>query len=173
VALDVVAVDAAGTWLRQIPHGADPRARPQPPGDNRWQHGNVVDALYLADREETLWAEWYRHLAERGIPPMRLLPRDVWRYRVPTLDVADLRDARRLARVGLTPPTPGRARWLAYQSVGEALWKEGWDGLLAPSAARSPGLVLCLFLDEVLSAQPLAPPSFVTEPPAPPAGMRT
>lgn len=161
-------------WLRQIPHGANPRFRPQPPGDNRWQHGDVIDALYLADDESTLWAEWYRHLAEHGIPPTQQLPRDVWRHRVRALDVADLRDPHRLARVGLAVPTPGRRGWPSYQEVGETLWKEGWHGLLAPSAARAEGLVLCLFVEEnVLSAQPLAPPRVVTEPPVPPTGMRT
>jgi len=44
----------------------------------------VVDAIYLASDEATMWAEWYRHLAERGIPPLQQLPRDVWRYRVET-----------------------------------------------------------------------------------------
>lgn len=36
----------------------------EPPPDNRWQRGGVVDALYLADDEDTVWAEWHRHLAE-------------------------------------------------------------------------------------------------------------
>jgi hypothetical protein len=89
-----------------------------PPGDNRWQRGNVVDALYLADGEDTLWAEWYRHLAERGVPPMHALPRDVWRYRVPRLEVADLSTAERLGRVDLIPPTPGRKSWPPFQEVG-------------------------------------------------------
>ncbi len=161
--------------LRHIPHLADPGFRPQPPGDNRWQRGEVVDALYLADEEETLWAEWYRHLAERGIPPMQQLPRDVWRHPVQTLDVADLSDANRLARVGLTLPTPGRKAWPPFQDIGEALWKEGWHGLLAPSAARPDGLVLCLFVEDptVLPVQPVPPPRIVTHPPAPPTGMRT
>ncbi len=161
--------------LRHIPHLADPGFRPQPPGDNRWQRGEVVDALYLADEEETLWAEWYRHLAERGIPPMQQLPRDVWRHPVQTLDVADLSDANRLARVGLTLPTPGRKAWPPFQDIGEALWKEGWHGLLAPSAARPDGLVLCLFVEDptVLPVQPVPPPRIVTDPPAPPTGMRT
>jgi RES domain-containing protein len=149
--------------------------RPQPAGDNRWQRGEVVDALYLADEEETLWAEWYRHLAERGVPPLRQLPRDVWRHRVRRLDVADLGDAKRLARVGLAVPTPGRQGWPPYQAVGETLWKEGWQGLLAPSAARPNGRVLCLFIDDphAMPVQPVAPPRIVTEPPVPPTGMRT
>jgi hypothetical protein len=149
--------------------------RPQPPGDNRWQRGDAVDALYLADREETLWAEWYRHLAEHGLPPMRQLPRDVWRYRVPSVAVADLHEASRLARVGLALPTPGRAGWLPYQEVGEALSKEEWYGLLAPSAARGDGLVLCLFVRDprVLPARPFGRPRVVAEPPVPPTGMRT
>jgi RES domain-containing protein len=161
--------------VRHVPHGADPRVRPRPPGDNRWQRGDVVDALYLADEEATVWAEWYRHLAERGLPPLRQLPRDVWSYRVHRLDVADLSTLNRLAHVGLDPPTPGRKGRPRYQDVGETLWKEGWRGLLAPSAARADGLVLCLFVDDraVLPVEPVAPPRVVTEPPVPPTGMRT
>ena len=168
-------VGAAGIWLRHVPHDADPRSRPHPPGDNRWQRGDIVDALYLAHDEDTLWAEWYRHLAERGIPPLRQLPRDRWRYRVPRLDVADLTTAERLARVGLDPPTPGRKTWPPCQAVGETLWSEGWPGLLAPSAARPEGLVLCLFVEDpaTLPAEPMASPRVLTEPPVPPTGMRT
>jgi hypothetical protein len=94
---------------------------------------------------------------------------------VRTLDVADLSEADRLARVGLTLPTPGRMGWPSYQNVGEALSKDGWHGLLAPSAPRAKGLVLCLFVEDptVLPAQPVPPPKVVTEPPAPPTGMRT
>lgn len=134
-----------------------------------------MDALYLARDEATLWAEWYRHLAEHGIPPLRQLPRDVWRYRVPVLGVADLSDAARLARVGLGPPTPGRKSWPAYQAVGEQLWRESWVGLIVPSAARPESLVLCLFITEAASlpAEPVPPPTTVAEPPAPPTGMRT
>lgn len=135
----------------------------------------MVDALYLADEEDTLWAEWYRHLAERGMPPMHQLPRDLWRYRVRRLDVADLSTPDRLARVALGPPTPGRKGWPPYQDVGKALWKEGRQGLLAPSAARADGLVLCLFLDEptVPPVEPTTPATVVTAPPAPPTGMHT
>jgi hypothetical protein len=122
-----------------------------------------------------MWAEWYRHLAERGVPPLRQLPRDVWRHRVRRVEVADLSDAGRLARVGLSLPTPGRRTWPAYQEVGETLWQEGWPGLRAPSAARPSGLVLCLFVDDqaVLPAEPIPPPTAVAEPPAPPIGLRT
>jgi hypothetical protein len=41
---------------------------------NRWQRGAIVDAVYLGDAAETVWAEWYRHLAEAGIPPAARLP---------------------------------------------------------------------------------------------------
>ena len=149
--------------------------RPQPPGDNRWQRGSVVDALYLADDENTLWAEWYRHLAERGLPPTQQLPRDVWRHRVPSMEVVDLHDAAHLARVALALPVPGRASWEPFQRVGEALWREGWPGLVAPSAARPDGLILCLFIlsPSALPATVLGKPRVVREPPAPPTGMHT
>lgn len=106
---------------------------------------------------------------------MHQLPRDAWRYRVPRLEVADLTTADRLARVGLGLPTPGRRAWPPFQEAGETLWREGWRGLLAPSAARPDGLVLCVFVDDParLPAEPVPPPRVVTEPPVPPTGMRT
>jgi hypothetical protein len=106
---------------------------------------------------------------------MHQLPRDLWRCRVGPLRVADLDDHARLARVGVDPPAPGRRGWPPYQAVGETLWQEGWDGLLAPSAARPEGRILCLFVDDErpLPAEPLGRPRRVSEPPAPPAGMRT
>jgi hypothetical protein len=106
---------------------------------------------------------------------MHQLPRDVWRHRVQTLNVADLSDASRLKRVGLALPTPGRKAWPPYQDVGETLRNEGWHGLLAPSAARANGLVLCLFVEDptILPAHPIPPPKVISEPPAPPTGIRT
>jgi hypothetical protein len=103
------------------------------------------------------------------------LPRDVWRHRVPSIEVADLRDVIQLAKVGLTLPAPGRRAWEPFQRVGESLWKEGWPGLLAPSAARPDGLTLCLFIEDprVLPAPASGRPRVVTEPPAPPTGLRT
>ena len=48
MALDVEATRVTGRWLRHAYPGADPLARRDPPPDNRWQRGYVVDALYLA-----------------------------------------------------------------------------------------------------------------------------
>ena len=134
-----------------------------------------MDALYLADDEATLWAEWYRHLAERGVPPLHQLPRDIWRFNVPSLRVADLSDAQQLTELGLPPLSPGRRSWPPYQRLGETLWHEGWHGLLAPSAARPTGRILCLFVDDatMLPATPVPKPTTVSEPPPPPIGMRT
>ncbi|HZQ26316.1 MAG TPA: RES family NAD+ phosphorylase, partial [Acidimicrobiales bacterium] len=142
--------------------------------DGRWQRGAVVEVFYLADSEETAWAEWYRALVELGLPPHRSLPRDLWAFRV-SATVADLSSAPRLAAVGLSPPRPGRSQWPAYQRVGEQLAADGWRGLLAPSAARPEGRVLCLFRndDPLRGATPLPPPEHVVDAPAPPRGMTT
>jgi hypothetical protein len=178
VALDVGAVVIRQRrWRRHTVHGADPLPRRLPPPDNRWQRGAIVEALDLAGDEATVWAEWYRHLAEAGIPPNQQMPRDLWTWAVdPGLEVADLTSAEQLRRVGLPVPRPGRRTWLPYQEVGETLWREGWPGLLASSAARSrDGRVLCLFreAERGLRARPLPPPRSVREPPAPPSGMTT
>ena len=121
-----------------------------------------------------MWAEWYRHLAEAGVPPNRQMPRTLWTWRV-DVEVADLSTKESLARVGLAPPVPGRRTWPPFQDVGERLWREGWPGLVAPSAARREGRVLCLFRtdDDVRGAQPVGRARVVREPPPPPTGMTT
>ena len=122
-----------------------------------------------------MWAEWYRSLAESGVPPLHQLPRNVWRYRLKALEVADLTDTSRLARVGLGLPVPGRKTWRPFQAVGEQLWREGWRGLVASSSARPEGRVLSIFVGrgDVPAVRPFGRPRVVAEPPAPPTGMRT
>ena len=174
--LDVDATTVRGKWLKHVVAGQAPLpSRPDPRPDNRWQHGYVVDAIYLAEDEQTVWAEWYRFLAEVGLPPNQSMPRDLWSWDV-DLTLADLSDETRLARVSLPLPVPGRSTWSPFQSVGEMLWREGWAGLVAPSAARPAGFCLCLFWDGSSSlpgAVPGAKPRRITQPPAPPRGMVT
>ena len=47
-----------------------------------------------------------RWLAEIAIPPMRQLPRDLWRFEVDVEPVADLSTPERLARVKLETADP-------------------------------------------------------------------
>lgn len=173
--MDVDAVDVSGLWWRHIPGGGDVLYLPEDPADNRWQRGSIIDALYFGDSETTVWAEWYRFLAEAGIPPMAALPRDLWRWEIDLDGIADLSDAGRLARVGLPVPKPGRFQWPVFQGVGHRLWAEGWRGLLAPSAARPSALVLCLFRQdrEIDGTRPLPPPTLHEFPPIVPSGMTT
>jgi hypothetical protein len=96
VALGVDAASVSGVWFRHVPAGGEPLFRPERPADGRWQRGEVVEGFYLADSEETAWAEWYRALAELAIPPMRQLPRDLWRFEVEIQRVADLSPPRGL-----------------------------------------------------------------------------
>jgi len=76
---------------------------------------------------------------------------------------------------GLASPIPNRRGWLAYLLVGEQIAAEGWPGLLAPSAARPVGKVLCLYRREhgFEGVVPKPPPSRVREPPPPPTGLVT
>jgi len=98
-----------GEWLRHAAAGLPPLPPREDAPDNRGQRCRVVDALYLAESEATVWAEWYRHLAESGIPPQRALPRDLWRWSVET-EVADLGTEEKLAELGLRRPRPAGAR---------------------------------------------------------------
>ncbi len=133
-----------GTWIRHVPHRASLLGRSSTPSDGRWQRGEVVPALYLADTADTATAEWYRSLAEWGFSPQDHVPYDHHHWCV-ELELADLSDTERLHDVMLQAPRPSRLTWPAYQRVGEQLWREGWAGLIAPSAARPGSLIVCVF----------------------------
>ena len=168
-------VSVSGTWWRQVAAGLDPLELRSPAPDGRWQRGEVVGATYLAESEATVWAEWYRALAERAVPPRVWLPCDLWRIEVELEGIADLGDRERLEAAGLPLPAPGRGSWPAYQGTGERLHGEGFAGLIAPSAARPEGRVLCVFRG---AATPVGLRAGgrarrVSEPPVPPRGMRT
>ena len=175
--MDVDPVRVTGRWFKHAYPGLDPLPARDPPPDARWQRGAVVDALYLADEEDTAWAEWYRHLAELGVPPGRQMPRAVWTWEL-DVNLADLCTEPRLQRIGLGLPRPGRRGWPPYQHAGETLAAQGWPGLVTRSAARPTHRVVCLFRNTLaqgglVGARPLPPPQLITEAPAPPRGMTT
>jgi RES domain-containing protein len=162
-----------GTWIRHVPHRADLLGRSTTPSDGRWQRGEIVPALYLADTVTTATAEWYRSLAEWGLSPQDHVPYDHHCWRV-ELELADLSDIERLRAVTLHTPRPGRNTWAPYQGVGEQLWREGWAGLIAPSAAHPGSLVVCVFASAWPPAgcTPLSVSTVKMIPP-PPSGMTT
>lgn len=164
-----------GTWWRLTPANADPLHLPEEPPDGRWQRGATVAGLYLADSAETAWAEWYRYLAELQLAPLAGMPRELWRFQIDLHRVADLLQLEALQTLGIAAPVPERGQWREHQVVGEALHVAGWPALLAPSAARPTGAVLCVFRSqrEVEGAEPVAGPELISEPPAPPRGMQT
>jgi len=111
---------------------------------------------------------WYCHTENIGGTAIDFLMRQGVSYREALARVGEM--------VGLPVPTPGRATWPPFQDVGEQLWREGWRGLVAPSAARPIGTTLCLFWQgeqEIDGAEPQPPPRRIDEPPAPPRGMTT
>jgi RES domain-containing protein len=163
-------------WFRHTRPGADFWLAPEPPPDGRWQRGEVVRAIYVADSEETAWAEWYRALAERALPPDRGFPRNLWQVRVTLERIADLSTADRLARAGLPLPRPSLADWSPFQAVGERLFAAGFEGVLAPSAARpESGRSLAAFrpADRIGGLRPIGRPRRIAAPPALPRGLRT
>jgi RES domain-containing protein len=175
VAATVERVSVAGSWWRQTPHGSDPLWLASPPSSGSWQHGEAVAAIYLADDEETAWAEWYRALAEIAMPPTHGMPRDLWRWTIAVGEIADLSTPQKLAQLDLPAPRPGRRTRAPFQAAGERLHDDGYHGILYPGAARPDHKALCLFREDllILGAEPQRPPVTHRDPPAPPTGMRT
>ena len=133
-----LAVLVTGTWYRHVPAGAAPMpGRPAP--DGRWQRGEQVAGVYLAQDRDTVWAEWYRALAELGEPPDSRLPRDLWRFRIQLEQVADLSAPAALRVLGLPDMLPDRSQWPAFQDAGARLAQEGFRAVLFARAHVPPG----------------------------------
>jgi RES domain-containing protein len=143
--------------------------------DGRWQTGAVVRGIYLADTEETAWAEWYRHTSEQGAPPASRMPRDTWRIAVDVTDIADLTAPGVLDKHAITELHPTRRQWPLTQPVGEAYYRDRCRGLLAPSAAHEGGQVLAIYrpLPALPGLTPVPPPNHYDDLPPLPTGLRT
>lgn len=164
-----------GTWWRITRGDSDPLFWSAEPADGRWQRGKTVRALYLGDSEATVWAEWYRHTSEAGVPPDQRLPRAIWRIEVDIDDIADLTAPGILEGEGIARLEPTRRQWRKTQPIGEACWREGARGVLAPAAARQPGRVLAIFrpAESIEGVRAVPPPKRFTKLPALPPGLRT
>ncbi len=172
------AIRVTGTWWRVNHAGGDPLHWSDEPADGRWQRGEVVRALYLADSAETAWAEWYRHSAELGVPPQNRMPRDLWRFEV---DVDERRGShcarpsrrRAASRRSLPAAVSGRVLSQSARSAGAPVI----SAVFAPSAAHVGGQCPCRFQSRAGRAlpesRPIKPAKRVKELPALPTGLRT
>ncbi len=100
-------ISVKGIWWRINRGGGDPIPWTADAADGRWQTGALVRGFYLADSEDTAWAEWYRHTSEQGAPPASRMPRDTWKIAVDVDDIADLTAARVLTIYRPLPALPG------------------------------------------------------------------
>ena len=145
-----------------------------PAPDGRWQRGEQLAGLYLAQDTDTVWAEWYRALAELGEPPDERLPRDLWRFSLRLEHVADLSQRRSLRALGLPEPRPDRANGRRSRMPGTARPRRR-RGVLFRSSARPTGLCVCVFATEhgFAGVRRRRKPERIVAAPAPPRGMRT
>jgi len=143
--------------------------------DGRWQRGEQLAGLYLAADPDTVWAEWYRALAELGEPPETWLPRDLWRFSLNLQRVADLSRPAALRALGLPSLEPDRGQWPSFQDAGARLAAEGFEGVLFRSSARPAGLCVCVFAsaEGFTGVRPVERPERIIAAPVPPRGMRT
>lgn len=169
----IARVPVRGTWVRHVPARIDPLVTQRRRTGGRFHRPGQL-ALYLADDEQTAWAEWYRALAERGQTPTDDMPRDLHKIAVVLDSVADLSSPTARKAAGLPARmSPTRSQWPKFQAIAARLIAEGAHGVLYGSAARSRSLCLCVFETGLAGLSIEDEPVRVLLPPAPPRGMRT
>jgi len=152
--------------------GGDPLGLPPPEAKGRWQRAQVVGAIYLADTAATAWAAFHRALAEPGLPPDHLLPRDLWRYELALQRVVDLGYPEKLTAAGLPTALQQSSQWPMYQAIGGRLAATGAEGVLSGSAAGPGHRCVCVFAAALDRLTPIGRERIELAPP-PPRGMRT
>lgn len=173
----IATVPVTGTWYRHVRPAASPIPTPgHPAGDGRWQRGEQLAGLYVAQDPDTVWAEWYRALAELGEPPESWLPRDLWKFTLNLQRIADLTTPAALRSLGLPDLLPDREQWPAFQNAGHRLAAEDFAGVLFRSSARPDGLCVCVFATAEKGfpgVRATGSPKRITAAPVVPRGMRT
>lgn len=166
-------VPVKGVWVRHVLAGVD-GLTPGRGGNGGRFHPPGAQALYLADSEETAWAEWYRWLAEWHQFPADHLPRDLYSIAVDLQRVVDLSTAATRKAAGLPQRMrPSSRQWAAFQAAGHEFARGGAQGVLYSSSARGRSRCLCVFAAGLSCVQAEGEPLKVIAPPPPPRGMRT
>lgn len=90
-------------------------------------------------------------------------------------DIADLTTAAALAEHGIAELYPTRRQWPVTQRIGEAYYRAGCRGLLAPSAAHLDGQVLVIFrpVRSLSGLTAMPPANHYDDLPPLPTGLRT
>jgi hypothetical protein len=184
------AAAAEGGWLayRQMDaawpplwHGAGVGI-PQPAA--RWNTAGTDDdnyAQYLACHPDGMWAELIRQVGLRGEDRRREIRRTVYRVRVQSDAIADLRDFARWEACGLDPAIAVADDHRRSRRLAGELRAAGFGGILAPSASLPDHVNLTLFgprqeaPDDDTGTWPrpalFCPTATVADRAAPPAGL--
>jgi len=169
----IARVHVDGTWMRHVPAGGEALSTRRRGTPGRFHRPGEI-ALYLADGPETVWAEWYRALAERGRAPNDDVPRDLHRISVNLSDVIDISSTAARQAVGLPMRMrPAASQWRAFQEFASSMRSEGAHALLYSSAARTRARCLCVFEAGLDGLRQEGQPLSVIAPPPPPRGLRT
>ena len=102
--------------------------------DGRYHRLGGAGVWYASDREQTAWAELFRHFTSSGVDPFEVRRR-VGAAEVHGLEVLDLCDASVRSALGVGYDDLVGDDYVKSQEVAERARAEGYEGLLAPSAA--------------------------------------
>ena len=169
----VAGIAVHGRWLKHTRSRLRGATRARASSRQPLAAGHGRGCLYLADCEDTVWAEWYRHLAERAIPPLAQMPRQLWTWEV-DIEVADLSTAERLTAVGLPHRNPATAPGRRFRRSARDYGGTAGPGSLAErGSTRGTGAVPLPLFRRAAEAKPLGQPRTIEEPPPPPTGLHT
>jgi RES domain-containing protein len=112
--------------------------------DGRYHRLGGAGVWYASDREQTAWAELFRHFTSTGVDPFEVRRR-VGAAEVHGLEVLDLCDVSVRSALGVSYDDLVGDYYVKSQEVAERARAEGYEGLLAPSAAVHGGKTLVVF----------------------------
>jgi RES domain-containing protein len=112
--------------------------------DGRYHCHGGAGAWYASDREQTAWAELFRHFTTDGVDPFEVRRR-VGAADVEGLWLLDLTDTKARRLLGIEEEDLLGDDYGKCQAVADFARVNGFEGLLAPSAAVAGGKTLVVF----------------------------
>ena len=141
----VHATDFSGRVYRHLTPGRDcSSGEGARAAGGRWNPPQSYPTLYTSLTQHGAYSELALRAKIQKVPVEALLPRVLCVLKVELIRVLDITSPDALTKVGLSTESIGDPNRASCQAVGEAAYRLGFEGILAPSAA-SDGINLAIY----------------------------
>ena len=126
----------------------------------RWNRPNSIPTQYLSLNPETMWAELIRHESLKTVEELSYVNIPIWVCKLNESNLVDLSSIEKAQSYGLSPSDLVGENYSPCQELADLFVKNGYRGVIYPSAAIEGGKNVALFGQRLMwssDSRPLFP----------------